>query len=115
MEVLIQELNSLLLLERAEPYLSSWNKLKARVAKLTAGRQINIDNQYIVKLILAAEALVNNQKKPVSAVSALYTAILRNMPAWTDLLSVCKILARLTRKLIIIYSNTFLQDQRHPV
>ena len=62
MGVLMQKLDSLLLLESAKPYLSSWDELKIRVTQLMIARQIqiNVDNQHVAKFTQTMEALVSN-------------------------------------------------------
>jgi hypothetical protein len=81
MGVLMQKLDDLLLLESAEPYLSSWNKLKIRIAQLiiTCQTQINVDNQHVVKLMQVVEALMSNQKKQALTISLLYAVMLKNV------------------------------------
>ena len=54
-----------------------------------------------------------NQKKLTSAVLIIYIAALKSMSVWSDLSVIHKISTCLVRKLMITYSDTFLQDWEH--
>ena len=66
-----------------------------------------------MKLIQTVKILVISQKKLISAALIFYMIILKDILVWLDLSAVHKILIYLIRKLMIVCSDMFLQDQKH--
>ena len=104
------KLDSLLLLESAELYCSNWDELKIKIMQLIVECTVNINNQHIMKLIQAVEALVINQKKLILATLIFYMIALKDMSVWSDLSIVCEVSMYFVRELMIACSNMFLQD-----
>lgn len=111
----MEKLEGLLLLEGAEPYLDSWKELKAKVARLGAGRTINVDNQHVAKLTQAVEALVINQKKSAPAAPTSYAAALKGLTAWSAPPAVREIPTRLARELVVACPDASSQDRGRPI
>ena len=109
--MLMTKLDSLFFLENIKFYHSSWNELKIKVMQLTAEHIINIDNQHIEKFIQTVEALMINQKKLMPAALIIYITALKSMFVWSDLLIIYEISTCLVKKLMIVCSDAFLQDQ----